>query len=331
MPLAPVRRLYSRRHHPTSEGEMRAHLVVKHGPYSGLSTGLGEGDVVRFGRSGRADVCLPDDPFLDGVHFAVSCSGGALQAYSLTKDGVLVISGKQTRFSELRDGDWLFAGMTEWSVYVDALEQSSVSDPPRTALDRIAADLKSKTRRLYAVVDASMHPDNLKVLTATGANIESLYQGPSADDLAEVAPYLVSLDLASSQTERLLREFWGKSTIMFLSTSAELGALKAHLRRFTWVLDSSEQQVLFRFYDPRVIRAFLSACNAAETREFFGPIDLVIVEGDVPWIVERYPSDASAGVWPEKQVLRTEDSRVFHLVLERIIEVSRDVSSPSRA
>ena len=43
-----------------------------------------------------------------------------------------------------------------------------------------------------------------------------------------------------------------------------------------------QRTVLFRYYDPRVLRSFLPACNAAELHQFFGPVQSFIVEEATP-------------------------------------------------
>jgi len=61
-----------------------------------------------------------------------------------------------------------------------------------------------------------------------------------------------------------------------------LRALRDHFREFHTVELPDQRTVLFRYYDPRVLRSFLPACNAAELAVFFGPIQSFIVEGDTP-------------------------------------------------
>src|SRR5262249_7471285 len=37
-------------------------------------------------------------------------------------------------------------------------------------------------------------------------------------------------------------------------------------------------ELYFRFYDPRVLRTFLPACTGAETKRFFGPVGIYLME-----------------------------------------------------
>ena len=69
----------------------------------------------------------------------------------------------------------------------------------------------------------------------------------------------------------------------FSSHATELlRALRDHFREFHTVELPDQRTVLFRYYDPRVLRSFLPACNAAELASFFGPVQSFIVEGETP-------------------------------------------------
>lgn len=48
--------------------------------------------------------------------------------------------------------------------------------------------------------------------------------------------------------------------------------LRRHFRRFLSVRTPTGETTFFRFYDPRVLLAFLPECDEMELREFFGPI-----------------------------------------------------------
>lgn len=44
----------------------------------------------------------------------------------------------------------------------------------------------------------------------------------------------------------------------------------------------SGEPMYFRFYDPRVLRAFLPACGGAELSELFGPARMLLAEQAEP-------------------------------------------------
>jgi len=54
------------------------------------------------------------------------------------------------------------------------------------------------------------------------------------------------------------------------------------LREFLRVRDESGKRLIFRYYDPRVLRVYLPTCWPAELDTFFGPISAFITEGEDP-------------------------------------------------
>jgi hypothetical protein len=45
-------------------------------------------------------------------------------------------------------------------------------------------------------------------------------------------------------------------------------------------IEGSRKSVYFRYYDPRILHAFLPTCAPPQVRDFFGPIKAFIVETD---------------------------------------------------
>ena len=98
--------------------------------------------------------------------------------------------------------------------------------------------------------------------------------------MATVAPYLVKLEPKEPFTDWLLNEGWGVHWGIFLRSPTVLRALLDHFRSFHTIELPDQRTVLFRYYDPRVLRTFLPVCNAAELTTFFGPVQTFIVEGE---------------------------------------------------
>lgn len=134
---------------------------------------------------------------------------------------------------------------------------------------------------LFAVLDAARDRRVLKLLKSAGEQYESLYEGPESKELAEVAPYLVSLPRDSALLEQLVREGWGKSWGLFLVSRLAFKDTRRHLRKFLMVEDEATgKQLYFRFYDPRVLRPLLPTFTAEQRAEFFGPLESFLVEGE---------------------------------------------------
>ncbi|PWC34733.1 hypothetical protein TSO352_27305 [Azospirillum sp. TSO35-2] len=128
-------------------------------------------------------------------------------------------------------------------------------------------------RALYMIVDAARDPGLYPGLLAheDGADMRSLYQGDTAGELAEVAPYLVRLERGSAVTDWLLGDGWGRGWGILVLADRDIDAVRRHFRKLTIVNGEAGETYLFRFYDPVVLAAFLPTCDAAQCAALFGP------------------------------------------------------------
>lgn len=107
-----------------------------------------------------------------------------------------------------------------------------------------------------------------------------LYAGTLPWQLQMTAPSLVQLEPGDQFTEFILRNGWGNSWGIFLHTDTVLHHLRRHLRSFLRVRDESGQKLIFRYYDPRVLRAYLPSCWKEELQTVFGPIERYLMESE---------------------------------------------------
>ena len=135
---------------------------------------------------------------------------------------------------------------------------------------------------LWAVLDGardeSIHPfvrDNFDESAC-------LYSGAPAQTLQSVAPYLVRLRRDDPLVRELVARAWGNSWGVFFVSDASQDHLRRHLRYFLRVRDEQGRHLLFRFYDPRVLRVYLPTCTSRELWLFFGAISAILVEGEDP-------------------------------------------------
>jgi hypothetical protein len=134
--------------------------------------------------------------------------------------------------------------------------------------------------QLYAILDAARDPRIYQGLVDSDCAYQCLYRGDLADELREVAPYLVHLQPQAPLTEWLLNLGWGDSWGIFLASAADMRDLRRHFRRFLMVYSEDGKPLYFRYYDPRVLRLYLPTCNAAEVLILFGPVARYYVEGE---------------------------------------------------
>jgi hypothetical protein len=141
---------------------------------------------------------------------------------------------------------------------------------------------------VFAVLDGASIPDLRSTLHALKPEHVCLYRGDLDPDLAQVAPYLVQLEPDSEFTERLVFDGWGKHWGIFVRSTAGLSAIRRHLRSLLIVNDTDGRPLIFRYYDPRVLRVFLPTCDEAQLAALFGPIDSVLLENEVGDQLLRY-------------------------------------------
>jgi hypothetical protein len=141
---------------------------------------------------------------------------------------------------------------------------------------------------VYAMLDGASSPTLTKKLHEHAPEHCCLYPGELKPDVMTVAPYLVRLDAGAKFTDWVLTEGWGVHWGVFLQSTADLRSLRDHFREFLKVELPDQRTVRFRYYDPRVLRSFLPACNAAELTMFFGPVQSFVVEGESPETGVKY-------------------------------------------
>ena len=132
----------------------------------------------------------------------------------------------------------------------------------------------------FALLDGARDPDVLPTIVASGLPSQCLYVGDLHPSLARVAPYVVRLARTAPATQDLLQRAWGESWGVFLRAPVGLGALHRHFRKLLRVQDARGRRMLFRFYDPRVLRMYLPTCLPAELDAVFGPVERFVIEGD---------------------------------------------------
>jgi len=306
-------------------------LKVLHPEGTSRSVVAAAGQVVQIGRLKHANQLAMPDPVMAPIHFSVAgegdhgrlkdlnhgvqkhtaceaecfvatlrnakCSGGCRLN---DRSGVMGIylNGHKVQEAVLRDGDVIVSGS---SAFMVALTEERPLPPTPSPLEA-ALSLEQQARALdyfarqklplFALLDAARAPEVLQALRMHGELHYSLYDGPEGESLDDVAPYLVQLNARSPLTELLIRQKWGQSWGVFLWALTDFKTLRRQLRRFLIVQDAKGKDMYFRFYDPRVLRAFLPTCTPDELNDFFGPIGSFLIEAAEPahaWLCTREP------------------------------------------
>lgn len=138
--------------------------------------------------------------------------------------------------------------------------------------------------KTYAIVDAAK-------LQWGGSEIENcempyrcLFKGDAAQELKDVAPYLIELNAETSFTRTLFTHnknmpdemtsvhLWHKEPGIYIRSRANFEDLWRHFRQFTQIQDENNKWYFFRFWEPWVLREYLnSLCNdKSEVITWFG-------------------------------------------------------------
>jgi hypothetical protein len=158
---------------------------------------------------------------------------------------------------------------------------------------------------VFAILDGASIDQLLDRLYKHRPQHICLYRGELEPDIAHVAPYLVRMEPDSAFTDWVLTQGWGNHWGIFAVTTADLTALRQHFRRFLTVHDPKGAPMLFRYYDPRVLRAYLPTCNSQELETVFGPVLRFMMEGNAPEELLQFRLNRGALV-QEKQALLQE-------------------------
>lgn len=132
----------------------------------------------------------------------------------------------------------------------------------------------------YALLDGARDP---RVAPFTSREVfasRCLYVGDLSPALAAAAPYLVRLRRDDPATRELLEAAWGQSWGVFLRATVSMSAVFSHFRRLLRVQDERGARLIFRFYDPRVMRVYLPTCRADELGRVFGPVESLMMESE---------------------------------------------------
>jgi hypothetical protein len=143
----------------------------------------------------------------------------------------------------------------------------------------------------YIVLDAARMGMDMETAKEMNPDFKCLYQGKTELELAGVAPFLFTYS-SNSEFKQWFEKFSiGNSWGVLFHSHLPFSELYKHCRRFLIVKNDGEQEMYFRFYDPRVLRIFLPTCNRVQLKEFFGPINSFIVEDEDPNSILQFTFD----------------------------------------
>lgn len=106
-------------------------LEIKAGPFAGKRIPVITGQTISFGRAeGRAEIALPHDTFMSGVHFSVECGPQGCRVQDRKSSNGTFLNGARIKDAMLANGDEIKGGQTVFSVKIVADAKLSAEAPP---------------------------------------------------------------------------------------------------------------------------------------------------------------------------------------------------------
>lgn len=125
-------------------------LEIKAGPFAGKKIPVTTGQTRTFGRAeGRAEIALPHDTFMSGVHFAVECGPQGCRVQDRKSSNGTFLNGARIKDAMLANGDEIKGGQTVFSVKIvpdaklSAEAPSVPATPPAEEQKPVAAKLEA--------------------------------------------------------------------------------------------------------------------------------------------------------------------------------------------
>lgn len=266
----------------------RVIVEVRYGPMAARKGIIQPGGSLVVGRSDEADLPMTYGEELSAKHFEITWDGKTCRLRDLESHNGTQLSGDPVKEATLSNGSWVRAAGIDFMVYFEAATRPSsgqISTLPVALREQALEELRAAMRDgpLYAVLDSARNDRVLTVLREAVEEHRSLYDGVTADRMADGAPYIVRFREDSGLLTRLVMEGWGDAWGIYLTSQRPLNEVRAHLRKLIMVSLEEDgvpegEPVYFRFYDPRVMEAFLPIVNSRQEDEIFGDVQRFLYE-----------------------------------------------------
>ena len=150
-------------------------------------------------------------------------------------------------------------------IEVEESKQVSVSE---FLLERA----EKEDSQLFAIVDSARNDEVFRYLVTGDVQYKSLFEDTMDIQSYGVSGFLVECKKESPLFRWMTTEAWGDNCCIFFTSKASFDDLFSHFQKFNRVYLEGDEVVLFRYYDPRVLRAYLPTCNQTEIDLFFGEV-----------------------------------------------------------
>lgn len=135
--------------------------------------------------------------------------------------------------------------------------------------------------RWWVLIDAAGLPNGLSSIDESKfSEVECLFTGDLADELADVAPYLGLVDVLNEAIIGYLQYLLQEQCAVFVMDEKKemnFSETHRHFRKFNIVYGPQGEALFFRYYDERTLPAVLHVLDPSQLNDFFGPFQYFIL------------------------------------------------------
>ena len=161
----------------------------------------------------------------------------------------------------------------------DALYEPLFGQPEPSAaeVEQYGGADKVPPLNTYAILGAAKVVNFVEMLEASGLEHRCLFKGEAAQEMRDVAPYVVQLEEDVDFTRNLFSKdpdedvpwfMWDKEPGIYIRSRGSLDDMWKHFRKFTKVQDEDGKWFYFRFWEGEVLNTIL-AISVTLTVQFF--------------------------------------------------------------
>ncbi|MEZ5083029.1 MAG: DUF4123 domain-containing protein [Bacteroidales bacterium] len=172
-----------------------------------------------------------------------------------------------------------------------AVTESGKTTPAEFLLE----STKKGDYKLYGIIDSARNEEVFRYLITGNVEYKSLFEGTLDVQSFGVSGFLVECIKESPLFTWMTSEAWGENCCIFFTSKSNFEDLFTHFQQFNRVYLEDEKVVLFRYYDPRVLRTYLPSCSLNEIDLFFGDVQAFYAESEDPTIIHEFKKVTSIG------------------------------------
>ncbi len=150
---------------------------------------------------------------------------------------------------------------------------------------------------VYAILDGARDKRIEPMLNNGDLPSACLYKGKISYAMKRAAPHIVQLEKGHALTRKILAMAWGNAWGIFAlcAPDVSISSVVNNCRRIAKAKLPDGKLVIFRYYDPRIARLLLPACNESERDHLFGAASALLMESEDPlnyWVFECGDTEA---------------------------------------